>query len=236
MIVCRNNNIDIDNLNRIRRCNNLGIYKKWILNDIDEYSLLCDCLEKINYSSQDLKYEIAELVEINRKSIVYIITLADWILGAYNRIKSLIRKDVIDDFKYEREDYFIDAEAYFKAIRSFVIAHPTKTTSHPKYGFDGNYICADIRNHREDITFSFVKQDRIKYISFNGMFDKKIFEPNFYLYVYSKKDTGMRFYSYVGVNYCDIYNVANVIIDKICELDTFLSKVKKSQYVSKGEL
>ena len=232
MIVCIEH-LEVDNLNRLKRSGNLGIYKKWVLDSVNDFDLMCDCLEKINYSSQDLKYEIVELEKISRKNIVYIITLTDWILGAYNRIIKLMRQDVIKDFKYKNESFFSIAEAYFKALRSMVCAHPTKTTNHPQYGFDGSYICADIRNHKKDITFPFTKKEWIRYMDYEGLHDNKCFEPDFYLYVYSMKDTEMKHYSYIGIRYADIYNMANLVIDKICEIDKFLSKAKMSQYVSR---
>ena len=50
---------------------------------------------------------------------------------------------------------------------------------------------------------------------------------DFVLYVYSKKADGMQFFKYIGVDFRDLYHVAELQIDKLYALDKYLGKLRK---------
>ncbi|MCM1289591.1 MAG: hypothetical protein NC132_02935 [Corallococcus sp.] len=134
----------IKNLNDIRRGDRLVIYKRWIYKTPLDYHKVCDYLQKINYSVQDLNSETECLNNITAKEIIYTISLVDWIVESYNATKQAIKEDVIKGFEYLNQSELQKAKAYLKALRSFVVAHPLSTNRHKEFGFDGNFICIDI--------------------------------------------------------------------------------------------
>ena len=75
------------------------------------------------------------------KEIVYMIALIDWICEAVSAIFKILKLEVINRYTYEKEDSVLQSIQFFKAIRSFVVAHPLSTDRHKKYGFDGDMIC-----------------------------------------------------------------------------------------------
>ncbi len=219
----------VRNLNDISCNNRKGIYKRWILNSKNDYHRLCDYMQKINYSIQDLNNEIALLENAHMKDIIYVIILSVWIQEAFEKIYKLMRSDVLQNFSYGKEDELKKAKKYINAIRSFAIAHPLSTSRHSDFGFDGNYICIDIRNPKRDITFGFTKNDWVRRLDFEGLHEKR--EPaDFFFYVYSEKDDAMKFFRYIGCCFSDIYNVARLYIDKLYALDNYLMKQKKADY------
>ena len=70
----------IRNLNDLRRGDVRGLYKRLIYKTPNTYHKVCDYLQKINYSIQDLNGEIECLSKISAKEIIYIISLVDWII------------------------------------------------------------------------------------------------------------------------------------------------------------
>lgn len=65
---------EIKNLNDL----NKGIYKQWIYGSKENYFIVCDYLQKINYSIQDINCELKN-EQFKMKEIVYIVVLVDWI-------------------------------------------------------------------------------------------------------------------------------------------------------------
>ncbi|HIU61158.1 MAG TPA: hypothetical protein IAB69_00715 [Candidatus Coproplasma excrementigallinarum] len=95
-----------------------SIQKMWILKNKKEFPTMCDYLQKIDYSINDLNSEIDCLFELRSKDVVYIISLVDWIIEAFTACKKLIREVVIADFIYTKEEELKKAKAFFKALRS----------------------------------------------------------------------------------------------------------------------
>ena len=185
-------------------------------------------MQKINYSIQDLNALRKDLKQFHAKNIIYSIVLADWIIEAFNKIYHTIKQHIVKNFIFENEDVFEKATKYFKAIRSFIVAHPLSTTRHDLFGLDGNYICVDLRNNNGIIGF---KGNNFYYLlDYEGLKSKNNDGCDFYLYCYSDKDDNMKFFRIIGCNFKDIYDTARIYIDKLYCLDKFLSKQKKKLY------
>ena len=137
-----------------------GIYKRWLYKK-EDYNKMCSYMQKINYSIQDLNSTIDNLKNFDRRNIVYIISLVDWIREAFNAIIGVINSKVISNFRFLKQEELKRHFEYFKAIRSFVVAHPLNTTNHKEYGLDGNFICVDIR---ENIELLLLKTVSMQYI------------------------------------------------------------------------
>lgn len=232
-VICVLKMIDkIRNLNDLRRGDVRGLYKKWIYKTPNTYHKVCDYLQKINYSIQDLNSEIECLSKISAKEIIFIISLVDWIIESFNAIKSALKDKIIKNYSYTRSSELDKAKAYLKALRSFIVAHPLSTNRHKEFGFDGNFICIDItpsvgyliallNNHLE----------YFYHLDYEGLKEKTYDETDdFYLRSYSEKDDGMKFSREIGSKVEYIYRVADLYIDALYELDKYLSKQKKANF------
>ena len=133
-------------------------------------------------------------------------------------------------FVYSRDTELSNSKKFINAIRSFAVAHPLSTERHAQFGFDGNYICVDIRDFKRDKTSPFAKSNTISQLDFNGLHANGIRNCDFYFYVYSDKDDGMKFFRYIGCNFDTIYQVARLYIDKLYVLDKHLRKLKKNDF------
>lgn len=222
----------IRNLNDIRRGDKLGIYKKWIYKTSLDYHKVCDYLQKINYSIQDLNSEIECLSNITAKEIIYTISLVDWVIESYNATIKAIQTEVIKGFTYSKQDELEKARSYLKALRSFVVAHPLSTNRHKDFGFDGNFICIDISSGNGPL-FDLL-QNHLEYfyhLDYDGMKEKIIDKSDdFYLRSYSEKDDNMKFSREIGSKVELIYKVVELYVDALYELDKYLSKQKKENY------
>ena len=158
-------------MDELRNLNNLnrGIHKRWIWENKDNYYRSCDYLQKINYCIQDLNAEINNLNEPSMKEVVYIITLIDWICEAVGAISQILKLGVMNNYVYEKEDSILQSIQFFKAIRSFVVAHPLSTDRHKKYGFDGDMICVDIRRKTSAVTKLFSHSSDWFHLDFDGL-------------------------------------------------------------------
>lgn len=222
----------IRNLNDIRRGDKLGIFKRWIYKIPLDYHKVCDYLQKIHYSIQDLNSEIECLNNITAKEIIYIISLVDWVIESYNATIKAIKKEVIKGFTYSKQNELEKAEAYLKALRSFVVAHPLSTDRHKKFGFDGNFICIDICSSVGPL-FALLNNhmEYFYHLDYDGLKEKTFDETdNIYLRSYSEKDDGMKFSRDIGSKVELIYKVAELYIDALYELDKYLAKQKKIWY------
>lgn len=220
----------------IRDLNDLrnGLYKRWVWRDMESYWRGMDCVQKINYSIQDLNHELDSLSDRPMKEVVFVISLVDWIREAYNSICKLLRPDVLTSFKYQNEAYAKKAKEYLKAIRSFVVAHPLNTNHHAEYGFDGDMICVDIKSQKNRLALMLPNTDQWLYIGIEGVQEYgKDIPHDFLLMFYSKKMDKMRFFKYMGASYSDLYEVARVYIDKLYALDKYLAKKKRADYIKK---
>lgn len=158
-------------MDELRNLNNLnrGIHKRWIWVNKDNYYRSCDYLQKINYCIQDLNAEINNLNEPSMKDVVYIIALIDWICEAVGAISQILKLGVMNNYVYEKEDSILQSIQFFKAIRSFVVAHPLSTDRHKKYGFDGDMICVDIRRKTSAVTKLFSHSSDWFHLDFDGL-------------------------------------------------------------------
>lgn len=215
---------ELNNLNVICRTEKRGIYKRCLLKDKQEYSKMCDYMQKINYCIQDLNTELHNTSQLDNKSIVYIITLVTWISEAMYGIRQLYRDDIIKGFAYEKEDELKKGYNYLRALRAFTVAHPLTTTEHAAYGMDGDLICIDIRLPSP---FLELLQDKcFSYLDYDGYHKSKRVDSDFYLYGYSKEIENMKYSVYIGCSLKDIYHVAELYIEKLYALDKYLSKQK----------
>lgn len=207
-----------------------SIQKRWILKDKRYFSRMCDYLQKINYSIDDLNEEIQYLSNFKSKDIVYIISLIDWIIEAFNACRQLIREDVINNYSYSKQTELKTATNYFKALRSYIVAHPLSTDRHGKYGLDGNFICIDIAKWNPIIDCLY-PDEYFYHLGYDGLQEKvKLQTDNILLRSYSEKEDGMRFSRSITCNIKDIYHVAELYIDSLYELNIYLSHQKKSMY------
>lgn len=220
----------LTNLNDLRN----GLYKRWVWRDMESYWRGMDCLQKINYSIQDLNNEISSLSERPMKEVVFVISLVDWICDALSSILKLLRPDIAVSFQYKNEEYCKKVKRYFKAIRSFVVAHPLNTTRHKEYGLDGDFICIDIRN--KEYTLVSLQPNGINWfhLGFDGLQQyAKDIPYDFILMFYSQKMDQMKYFKYMSASYSDLYEVARVQINKLYALDKYLARQKRADYIKK---
>ena len=139
---------------------------------------------------------------------------------------------MVDNFVFKNEDSILKSRRFFKALRSFAVAHPLSTNRHEKYGFDGDLICVDIRDRTSKLVEMFTHSNDWFHLDFNGLkVNTKNQSADFVLYVYSHKADGMKFFKYIGVDFKDLYCVAELQIEKIYELDKYLKKIKKKDWL-----
>lgn len=217
------------NLNDIKRYGTRGIYKQWIYKNND-YHKVCDFMQKISFCVQDLNNELKIVDKLESKDVVYIISLVDWLKGAYELIEKSIRENILGNFRFRKDKEFKQVKEFFTATRSFIVAHPSSTNRHGKFGFDGNFICTDIVVKIKPF-LKLLPEKTYYTLSINGIERKKT-KCDFYLHSYSEKADKMRFMKFIGCNLNDIYLVARLYIEKLYELDKYLVKnIKRKDYV-----
>ena len=208
-----------------------GIDKRWIWKSSVDYKKTRCLLRKIDFTITDLNREIADLNKPFPKEVIYTIALVDWIREAYNELVNCCRPDVIKSFEYGRQKELSDAKEFFKAVRSFVVAHPTSTTKHHSFGFDGSFLCEDIHPLKTHIPFLLYDENSCKSLDINGLHDKEKKETDdVLLYAYKIGNTETPFSKPITFKMQDIYCVAELFIDKLYSLDKYLAKQKKSDY------
>lgn len=218
----------LPNLDRL----NGGTQKHWIWQFGRNHLKSCDYLQKINHSIQDLNHEIGSIAKPSMKEVVYVIALVDWICEAVDALPKLLVDGVITGFHYEKQTEFETAKKYFKAIRSFVLAHPLSTDRHPAFGFDGDKICVDIRGKTSVVTQALSAPGDWYHLSINGLVpNAKDVPADFVLYIYSESRDNMQFFKYIGADFQDLYHVAEVYIDRLYALDKYLKRLKKKDWI-----
>lgn len=216
---------ELRNLNEL----NQGIYKQWIWGSKDGFNCSCDYLQKINYSIQDLNSEICNLSVPTMKEVIYVIVLVDWICEAVDSLHKILRKEVKDFIGDGKGTDTQKEDRYFKAIRSFVVAHPLNTNRHEMFGMDGDIICVDVRN-RTSVANTYLNSNNWFFLSIDGLRENAQNESSdFVLYVYSKKMDKMRYFKYVRANFSDLYLVAKHQIERLYLLDKKLSKLTQKK-------
>lgn len=226
----------MSNIEKLKNLNDLnrGIYKRWIWGDKDSFYRGNDYLQKINYSIQDLNREIQNLSQPTMKEVIYIIVLVDWIYEAADAILKILQKKLGKNFEYPEESSLSQAKKYLRAIRSFVVAHPLNTNRHKEYGFDGDFICVDVRHKTSLLMKADVMAKDWYHLSIDGMQENGIdIASDFVLYAYSELIDGNQFYKIIGANFSDLYYAARLQIENLYELDRRLSKLKKKEWVKR---
>lgn len=170
------------------------------------------------------------------KEVVFVISLVDWICDALDSILRLLKPEIVASFQYKNEEYLKQTQRYFRAIRSFVVAHPLNTDRHGFYGLDGDKICVDIRTPKNTLASVLSNNATWLYIGIDGLreFGKDI-PYDFILLFYSQKMNQMKYFRYMSASYSDLYEVARVQIDKLYALDKYLKKQKRVDYIQKEE-
>lgn len=209
---------EIRNLNEL----NKGIHKKWIWGSEENYYRSCDYLQKINYSIQDLNREIPALMKSSMKEVIYIIVLIDWICEAVEAIFGILKEEIRNAYSEPETEDVLKSRKFFKAIRSFVVAHPLSTNRHKEYGLDGSWICVDIRSQTMVVTRAYSPNSDWFHLDFDGVKENaRDQDADFVLYAYSAKKDGMKFYKYISVDFKDLYQVARYQVEKLYELDKY---------------
>ena len=215
---------ELRNLNDLDR----GIHKQWIWGTKDNYFRSCDYVQKINYSIQDLNAEIKNLSTPSMKDVIFVIALIDWICEAVKSIQEILRQDVLSGFIHKDDEEVKKAEKYFKAIRSFVVAHPLNTSRHKDYGLDGDLICVDVRSKISPIISTYSSNADWFFLGINGFQENaKNVSADFVLCGYSQKTDKMQYSKFIGANFSDLYYVANLQVEKLYALDKYLGKLRK---------
>ena len=215
---------ELRNLNDLDR----GIHKRWIWGTKDNYFRSCDYLQKINYNIQDLNAEIKNLSTPSMKDVIFVIALIDWICEAVKSIQEILRQDVLSGFIHNDDEEVKKAEKYFKAIRSFVVAHPLNTSRHKDYGLDGDLICVDVRSKISPIISTYSSNADWFFLGINGFQENaKNVSADFVLCGYSQKTDKMQYSKFIGANFSDLYYVANLQVEKLYALDKYLGKLRK---------
>lgn len=200
-----------------------GLLKKWVYKSEKEADLVSDYLLKINYSINDINRQLD--AKLSMKEIVFVIVLIDWIMDCTNHIYQTLQK-FVQKMNLE-PDYLKNETNYFKAIRSFVVAHPVNTTRHEKFGLDGNFICVDIRTKSNIVNL--LKGDEVYSINLEYGFSHGINkEDDIYLMCYSNRLDAYKYCKFITFNFESVLDVARKYIEKITLLDKFMSKQRKS--------
>lgn len=215
---------ELKDLSDIHRVTKRGIYKIHLADGTESYNKICDYMQKINFCIQDLNAERCNCQELTMKTIVYVTVLVDWLHEAVEAVEGMYREGVMDNFQYIHNEELIKARNYLRAIRSFMVAHPLSTNRHPKYGFDGDLICIDIRLPNEAL--SIVPESSFYLLNHNGQSQGKNDHADFYLYAYSRKVAHKVSSVYIGCVMSDIYRVAEIFIDKLYAMDKYLMTQK----------
>lgn len=216
-------------LNDLSSGSRAGLHKRWPLKDEAEFDLLCDYLQKVNYCIQDFNSTISEGFDQNRKDTVFLIALTDWIIKAVEQVSSCYSDEVLNSFSYSRQAALDSSRNYFKALRSFVLAHPLGTNRHKEYGLDGDLICIDIGSAG---TATKMLKDGHYRLTYSGIVPISGQAPtDVILSVYRKTD-GAAYFQHIGFDMRDVRDIAEVQIDYLYALDRYLAKQKQRDYLA----
>ena len=217
----------IRDLNDISPTSRPGIHKRWPAKNALEYELLHDYLKKVAYSIFDFNNTIADGFTCDRKDTVYLITAADWIEQAVKQIPSCFLDNVIEIFAFSKKEQLAQYRKYFRALRSFVLAHPLNTNQHKQYGLDGNYICIDIGPKGSITDYWRTGFYRITPQKFEPV--DCLLSYDVVLSVYSKAD-GAELFQHIGFDMTDVRDMAALCIDYLYELDRHISRLKRKDF------
>lgn len=171
-----------------------------------ENELLNSIIKKLNWNIDDLNHLIDNIN--TQKDIIYLIVLADWIKEACTEIYKLYEK-YANNFVYKENNSRKHANNKFKAIRSFIVAHPLNTSSHPNEGYNGNKKCIDIYTHLPAVA------------KLSKLYDNQ--NADFFIAYYDD----LICHKYEGHMYSEIWDCAYYNIDRIKKLEKYLSKIRR---------
>ena len=171
-----------------------------------ENELLNSVIQKLNWNIDDLNHLIDNIN--TQKDIIYFIVLGDWIKEACTEIYKLYEK-YANNFVYKENYSRKLANDKFKAIRSFIVAHPLNTSSHPNEGYNGSKKCIDIYMHIPTIA------------KLSGLYDN----PNADFFIAYYDD--LICHKYEGHMYSEIWDCAYYNIDRIEKFGKYLSKIRR---------
>lgn len=211
-------------LGKRSRC---GIQKHWPLKNKADYYLHWDYIQKVNYAVQDFNKFVAGKRDLTQEDVVFAIVLADWIDNGVEKTVSCYRSDITSMFAYSRQEDMLQMRKFFRAVRSFVSAHPLDTNRHPDFGLEGSLFCIDIRGKGNVLHFINSNMYKLTPAGLAKVCDLEAFDT--ILYAYSKNDDGV-FYHRIGVELDDIRRFASLCIDKLYEFDMFLGGLKKRDF------
>ena len=217
-------------LGELKRGKKRGIYKKWITNDECQHMLLCAYLQKIAYCIQDFNATIQEGFDASsQEDVVYLLVLTDWICDAIPQIRYCIRPEVMTSFAYSAAVSFDEMRDFFSALRSFALAHPSSTDRHKHFRLDGNYICTDISGVGASLHF---RKTGFFRLTPSGLIETDApQDTDVVLSVYSKKD-GAQVFQYICFDMNDVRIVVEQRIDYLYELDRYMSKQLRRDYLT----
>lgn len=206
---------------RIKYKNSDSFWKEFPVRTLKK-ELVYDLLQKITYSVTDLNNLYSRKNEFKEKDIIYLITLVCWISYPVYKIVSNVDKTLLEEYVFKKDNELNEAYKYLCALRSFAIAHPLNTDRHVDYGFDGSKICVDIR--LPEVVKSIIDAEEAKLLTVSGIEDNKEKRiGDYYLYIYTNEDD-YKSGQFIACFIEDLYDVAQLYIDKLCSLETFLYK------------
>ena len=171
-----------------------------------ENEYVSSVIQKLNWNIDDFN-KIMNNMEL-KKDVIYFIVLCDWITEACDCIYKTYDK-YASGFAYSNEIKRNECNKNFKAIRSFMVAHPLNTDRHKNQGYDGTKKCIDISLKLSRFDKAFHNYDRE--------------DAEFYLIYYA---VGVA-YKNEGHDYSEIYSCVYYNIERIIEFGKYLSNIQK---------
>ena len=91
----------LENLNLLK-----GVYKWWIWGNKENRYKAWDCIQKINYSIQDLNNEQQNLSNPSMKEVVFVVVLVDWICEAMSEIVKTLNQKLLKSIHIKMKKTF----------------------------------------------------------------------------------------------------------------------------------
>lgn len=208
----------VKDLNNLHRCNShYGLYKKSLVKDEYSYSVVCYCLKKIAFSIQDINNLLKK--EPTPETLILIVAYLSWIQEATEKISGCYKSEYV-------EDYTFKINKLVKAVRSFILAHPSDTNRHPDFGFDGDFLCLDIKTKADADCFFADKEHMHLYFSKSGLRPYNDEDYNYVLFVSDRKKHDGKYLSYTAFDVEVLVDICNETIDYLYQLDRHLYRTK----------
>lgn len=215
----------------LRDLNDLkGFDKRWPAKGELEFALAQDYLLKVNYSIQDFNELLKGDSFPTPRDMVLMVVYVDWISDAVHQLANCYKREAISGFRYSRQEQLERAVSYFRAVRSFVVAHPLKTDNHDDFGLGGDLVCADIRRCGR---FMNIARPPFRRLTMEGGLEEvdRIPETDAVIIAYSRCK-GALYSEHIGLDLKDVRFVAELKIDRVYEMGRYLGKLKKKDFPS----